>query len=95
MSPTPKCRYGRDGKAQQLDFFIILEVNIDYDHHSPKENVLDKVLRWFGKERRVLPPRGAFKIYKKFGPYITLVGRRESFWRALFRHNSSYRTFHF
>jgi len=51
----------------------------------PKETFLDKVLRRFRRERAVLPPSNMTGILKKFGPYVLVVGKRESFWKTLFK----------
>jgi len=51
----------------------------------PPENFLDKVLKLFGKERRVIMPAGAGKIYDEKGPYVQIKAKREGFFKALFR----------
>ncbi|MBF0120750.1 MAG: hypothetical protein HQK79_18125 [Desulfobacterales bacterium] len=48
----------------------------------PKKNILDKLLKLFGKERDVIFPVNG---YEKFGPYAYFRSKRESFWKALFR----------
>ncbi len=50
-----------------------------------RETFLDKVLKWFRRERQILPPLKMRDILKKFGPYVIVIGRRESFWKSLFR----------
>lgn len=49
---------------------------------SPKPNLLDKILSFVGKKRRMVVPKG---VYKKYGPYVFAQARRESFWKALLR----------
>ncbi len=51
----------------------------------PPENLLDKVLKLLGKERRVIMPEEAGKIYEDKGPYVQIRVKREGFFRALFR----------
>jgi hypothetical protein len=51
---------------------------------NPTPNLLDRILTFFGKERGVVPPPSTAEIYKKFGPYVDIMGKRESFWKALF-----------
>ena len=53
----------------------------------PPENLLDKVLKLFGKERQVIIPEEAGKIYKEKGPYVQIKAKREGFFKALFRRN--------
>ena len=52
---------------------------------GPQKNILDKILALFGKERDIMPPEGAGETYKKFGPYVQIKGKRESFWKVLFK----------
>ena len=40
----------------------------------------DRVLRALGKKRGLRVPTEA---YEKFGPYVSAVSQKESFWRAL------------
>ena len=51
----------------------------------PHENILDKILKLFGKERKVIVPEGADEFYKKQGPYVQIKADREGFLKALFR----------
>jgi len=51
----------------------------------PPENFLDKMLKIFGKERRVIMPAEAGKIYDEKGPYVQIKARREGFFKTLFR----------
>lgn len=51
----------------------------------PPENLLDKILNILGKERKIIIPQEAGKIYKEKGPYVQIKGKRESFFRALLR----------
>jgi hypothetical protein len=51
----------------------------------PPENILDTFLKLLGKERKVIVPEAADKIYQKKGPYVQIKARRESSWEALFR----------
>ncbi len=55
----------------------------------PPENLLDKVLKLLGKERRVIMPEEAGKIYEDKGPYVQIKARREGFFKALFRKKNS------
>jgi hypothetical protein len=49
------------------------------------ENFLDKVLKLFGKERQVIMPAEAGKLYEEKGPYVQIKAKREGFFKALFR----------
>jgi hypothetical protein len=51
----------------------------------PPENILDKILKLFGKEREVIIPEEAGQVYRDIGPYVQIKGKRESFFKALFR----------
>ncbi|MBW1829783.1 MAG: hypothetical protein JRI74_10225 [Deltaproteobacteria bacterium] len=51
----------------------------------PPENILDKILRLFGKKREVIIPEEAGQVYRDIGPYVQIKGKRESFFKALFR----------
>ena len=51
----------------------------------PPENILDKILKLFGKERRVIIPEEAGNIYRDIGPYVQIKGKRENFFKALLR----------
>ena len=55
----------------------------------PPENLLDKVLKLLGKERRVIMPEEAGKIYGDKGPYVQIKAKREGFFKALFRKKNS------
>ena len=55
---------------------------------TPPKNVLDKILKIFGKERDILIPQNIDELYRKYVPYITIGVKRESFWKALFRNKS-------
>jgi len=55
---------------------------------TPPENFLDKVLKLFGKERRVIMPAEAGKIYNEKGPYVQIKAKREGFFKALFRRDN-------
>jgi hypothetical protein len=48
----------------------------------PESSVGDKFLTLAGKKRAVCMPAD---VYKKFGPYVIVQAKGESFWRALFR----------
>jgi len=52
---------------------------------TPPENFLDKVLKLFGKERRIIMPAEVGKIYDEKGPYAQIKARREGFFKTLFR----------
>jgi len=51
----------------------------------PPENILDKILKLFGKEREVIIPDEAEKAYQDFGPYVQIRGKREGFFKSLLR----------
>lgn len=48
------------------------------------ENILDKILKIFGKERKVVIPEGTDAVYNKLGPYVQVKADREGFFKALF-----------
>jgi hypothetical protein len=50
----------------------------------PDDNILDKILKLFGKEREIIVPGGAEKIYKELGPHVQIKAKKESFFKALF-----------
>lgn len=49
------------------------------------ENILDKFLKLLGKERKIMIPEEADKIYKEKGPYVQIKAKKENFFKALFR----------
>ena len=51
----------------------------------PPENILDKILKLCGKEREVIIPEEAEKVYRDIGPYVQIKGKRENFFKTLFR----------
>lgn len=51
----------------------------------PPENVLDKILRLFGKKRKIIAPDGVDETYKSNEPYVQIKAKREGFLKALFR----------
>ncbi len=55
----------------------------------PPENVLDKILKLFGKERQIVVPEGVDKVYEDKGPYVQIMAEREGFFKALFRKEDS------
>jgi len=52
---------------------------------TPSENILDKILKIFGKERKIVIPDGTNEAYQKLGPYVQVMAKREGFFKALFR----------
>ncbi|MCD4742894.1 MAG: hypothetical protein K8R67_10515 [Desulfobacteraceae bacterium] len=52
---------------------------------TPPDNILDKILKIIGKERRIIIPEDIGQIEEKFGPHVTTKVKKESFWKALFR----------
>ncbi|WP_319408740.1 hypothetical protein [uncultured Desulfosarcina sp.] len=48
----------------------------------PQRNILDGILRLFGKRRAIVMPR---EVIGESGHYSTIVARKESFFTALFR----------
>ena len=51
----------------------------------PHKNILDKILAIFGKERGINAPEKIDEVYKRFGPYVYIKGKAESFWKVLFK----------
>ena len=51
---------------------------------TPDDNLLDKILKLFGKEREVIVPKGADKIYREYGPHVQIKAKKENFFKALF-----------
>ena len=51
----------------------------------PPENILDKILKLLGKERKVIVPEGTDRVYAEKGPYVQVKAEREGFFKALFR----------
>ena len=58
----------------------------------PPENILDKILRLFGKEREVIIPEEAGETYKNMGPYVQIRGKREGFFKALLRKTEKHKS---
>ncbi len=50
----------------------------------PHKNFLDKILKLFRKERKIIIPEDSEKIYQNRGPYVQIRGKRESFFKTLF-----------
>ena len=61
----------------------------------PSENILDKILKIFGKERKVIVPDGIDEIYKEIGPYVQIKAVREGFFKALFSKDKEGGFFHY
>ena len=57
----------------------------------PPENILDKILKLFGKQRDVIIPDEAEKAYRDIGPYVQIRGKRESFFKALLRRTEKHK----
>ena len=51
----------------------------------PPENILDKILKLFGKQREAVIPEEAEEIYRETGPYAQIRGKREGFFKAFLR----------
>ena len=51
---------------------------------TPDDNILDKILRLFGKERDIIVPEGADKIYREYGPHVQIKAKKENFFKVLF-----------
>jgi len=49
----------------------------------PSENILDKILKVFGKKRKAIVPEGIDEISTEKGPYVQIKAERESFFKAL------------
>jgi len=62
-----------------------MEREIKMTVRIPPENILDRILKLLGKEREVIIPNEAGKIYKEFGPYVQIRGKRENFFKVLIR----------
>lgn len=55
----------------------------------PPDNILDRILTRFGKERKIiLPSTHAESSRNGANPYVTLKAKNESFLKALFRSSS-------
>ena len=50
----------------------------------PNDNILDKILKLFGKKREFIFPEETDKIYKNYGPYVQIKASKENFFKALF-----------
>jgi len=48
----------------------------------PKFSFGDRILKTLGKKRGLRLPAEA---HEKFGPYVSALAQKESFWKALFR----------
>lgn len=51
-------------------------------YRIPEKTLADRLLAAMGKKRAMWIPADA---YQRFGPYVILQPKRESFWRALAR----------
>lgn len=51
-------------------------------YRIPEETFADRILALIGKQRAISIPAD---FYKRFGPYVIVQAKRESFWRALAR----------
>jgi len=51
----------------------------------PPDNILDKILKFFKKERKIIIPDEAGKAYREIGPYVQIMGKKENFFKALIR----------
>jgi hypothetical protein len=51
----------------------------------PTENFFDKILKIFGKKRRVVLPDNIGDIYKDFGPHVYIQAKKEPILRAIMR----------
>ena len=51
----------------------------------PQKNILDKILAIFEKERGINTPENIDELCKRFGPYVYIKGKAESFWKVLFK----------
>ena len=58
----------------------------------PPENLLDKILKLFGKEHKVIIPAEAGQVYRDTGPYVQIKGQRDSFFKALLRRTEKQET---
>ena len=55
----------------------------------PPENLLDRVLKLFGKERLVVIAPATVRLCNELGPHVQVMARRESFVTALLRFQRS------
>ena len=62
-----------------------MEREIKMTVRIPPENILDRILKLLGKERQVIIPDEAGKVYKEIGPYVQIRGKRENFFKVLIR----------
>ena len=51
----------------------------------PKDNILDKILALFGKERKVVFPEKLNELDEKFGPYSTISTKKQSSANVVYR----------
>lgn len=51
----------------------------------PPNNWLDRLLLYFGRIRTIIIPKKISKIYEDYGPYVIIRGKKEGFWKTLFR----------
>ena len=51
----------------------------------PPENILDRVLKLLGKERKVIVPEETDKVYKNRGLHVQIKAKKEGFFKALLR----------
>ena len=58
---------------------------LDMTIRVPHINLLDRIVAIFGKERGIVIPERAGEIYEKYGPYVYIRAKRESFWKTLLR----------
>ena len=52
---------------------------------APRKNIFDKILAVLGKQRDTIVPENTDESYRKYGPYVYIKAKRESFWKALLK----------
>jgi len=48
----------------------------------PKDNILDLILKCFGKKRKIIIPKRSEELYEKYGQYAAIKAKKEGFWKA-------------
>lgn len=50
----------------------------------PKDSFLNKILKYFGKERKIILPDNLQELNDKYGPYSNISLKKENLWEVLF-----------
>ena len=51
----------------------------------PKKNIIDRVLEIIGKKRETVIPENTGELYRKFGPYIYIMAKKEMILKTLYK----------